>query len=343
MPTLPNKPLDAPRVLAITGGSGSGKSTVAEAVAGLLGDCAVLHQDDYYKPIPDAVSVWDHDFDHPDAFDGDRLLADLDGLIQGRRITAPLYHHGLRGPGTRTVDPAGTIIVEGILILADARLRARCDLAVYLDADENVRLRRRLLRDVAERGLSEAFVLEKWRRFTLPAHAALVETARPLCGLLLSGLPTEDAARRIVAALDRVRQPTLTSAGTPMFDALHHIAIIASDYERSKAFYVDVLGFRILSEIYREERRSHKLDLESGSIRIELFSFPDPPPRPSRPEACGLRHLAFRVAALDKAVARLTRAGVPVEETRIDPHTGRRFTFFADPDGLPLELYEEPQ
>ncbi|WP_207456749.1 VOC family protein [Azospirillum sp. SYSU D00513] len=130
-----------------------------------------------------------------------------------------------------------------------------------------------------------------------------------------------------------------------MFDAIHHVAIIVSDYERSKSFYVDKLGFRVLAEAYREERRSFKLDLvsgeEPGGVRIELFSFPDPPPRPSRPEACGLRHLAFRVTDLDSAVARLSGAGVPVEPVRIDPYTGRRFTFFADPDGLPLELYEE--
>ena len=127
-----------------------------------------------------------------------------------------------------------------------------------------------------------------------------------------------------------------------MFDAIHHVAIIVSDYERSKSFYVDKLGFRIVAEAYREERRSYKLDLESGGVRIELFSFPEPPPRASRPEACGLRHLAFRVTDLDAAVARLNGAAIAVEAVRTDPYTGRRFTFFADPDGLPLELYEEP-
>ena len=125
-----------------------------------------------------------------------------------------------------------------------------------------------------------------------------------------------------------------------MLDAIHHVAVIASDYERSKRFYAEVLGLRVIREVWRAERRSWKCDLAVGSAQIELFSFPEPPPRPSRPEACGLRHLAFSVAALDPVVARLEARGVAVEPVRVDEHTGRRFTFFADPDGLPLELYE---
>lgn len=123
---------------------------------------------------------------------------------------------------------------------------------------------------------------------------------------------------------------------------IHHIAIICSDYGRSRRFYTEVLGCPVLHEAYREERRSWKCDLDAGNARIELFSFPDPPPRPGRPEACGLRHLAFCTEALDVDVARLTGLGIAVEPVRVDPYTGRRFTFFADPDGLPLELYEEP-
>lgn len=123
--------------------------------------------------------------------------------------------------------------------------------------------------------------------------------------------------------------------------SIHHIAIICSDYERSRAFYSDLLGFPVLHEAFREDRQSWKCDLDAGNARIELFSFPSPPPRPSRPEACGLRHLAFGVARLDEELARLEAAGVHCEDVRIDPYTGRRFTFFADPDGLPLELYEE--
>ncbi|MBB5916980.1 glyoxylase I family protein [Nocardia transvalensis] len=122
---------------------------------------------------------------------------------------------------------------------------------------------------------------------------------------------------------------------------IHHAAIIASDYARSKAFYVDVLGLRVLAENYRAERRSYKLDLAlPDGGQVELFSFPDPPARVSRPEACGLRHVAFAVADLDAALAELRGKGVRTEEVRVDEYTGRRFAFFADPDDLPLELYE---
>lgn len=123
--------------------------------------------------------------------------------------------------------------------------------------------------------------------------------------------------------------------------AIHHIAIIGSDYARSRYFYVDILGFAVLNEVYRAERDSWKCDLAVGGAQIELFSFPNPPPRPSRPEACGLRHLAFAVSDLDAEVARLESHGVTCEPVRMDEYTDRRFTFFADPDGLPLELYEE--
>lgn len=123
--------------------------------------------------------------------------------------------------------------------------------------------------------------------------------------------------------------------------AIHHIAIIASDYARSKRFYTEVLGLEIIAEAYRSERDSWKLDLRAGDgVQIELFSFPSPPPRVSRPEACGLRHLAFVVADLDQAVAGLREHCVATEPIRVDEYTGKRFTFFADPDRLPLELYE---
>jgi glyoxylase I family protein len=122
---------------------------------------------------------------------------------------------------------------------------------------------------------------------------------------------------------------------------LHHAAIICSDYERSKRFYTEVLGLRMIAEHLRAERQSWKLDLAlpDGS-QIELFSFPAPPPRPSRPEAQGLRHLAFAVHDVAQCKHELEAQGVAVEGIRVDEHTGRRFTFFADPDGLPLELYE---
>jgi glyoxylase I family protein len=126
-----------------------------------------------------------------------------------------------------------------------------------------------------------------------------------------------------------------------LISAVHHIAIICADYERSKTFYTKVLGLQIIREVYREERRSWKLDLAlNGHYIIELFSFPDTPPRPSRPEAQGLRHLAFTVQDIEKTVSALQQHGVPTEPIRVDPYTGKRFTFFTDPDGLPLELYE---
>lgn len=126
------------------------------------------------------------------------------------------------------------------------------------------------------------------------------------------------------------------------FSGLHHVAIIASDYPRSKHFYTEVLGLPVIAEVYREARDSWKLDLRlADGMQIELFSFPAPPPRVSRPEACGLRHLALRVADIEEAVRHLQQHGVEVEAIRVDEYTGKRFTFFADPDGLPLELYED--
>lgn len=126
-----------------------------------------------------------------------------------------------------------------------------------------------------------------------------------------------------------------------MLHSIHHIAIICSDYPVSKRFYTQVLGLEVIREVYRAERQSYKLDLAlNGGYVIELFSFPDPPPRTSRPEACGLRHLAFAVTDIDAAVTRLQGEGILTEPVRVDEYTGRRFTFFSDPDGLPLELYE---
>ncbi|PVH25233.1 SMU1112c/YaeR family gloxylase I-like metalloprotein [Sphingobacterium corticibacter] len=123
--------------------------------------------------------------------------------------------------------------------------------------------------------------------------------------------------------------------------SLHHIAIIASDYERSKEFYTQVLGFEIMQEIYRAERDSYKLDLAiNGQYLIELFSFPNPPARPSRPEATGLRHIAFAVDDIQEAVAYLATKHIVAEPIRIDEFTGKKFTFFSDPDDLPVEIYE---
>lgn len=123
---------------------------------------------------------------------------------------------------------------------------------------------------------------------------------------------------------------------------VHHIAIICSDYERSKKFYTEILGLEIIREVFRQERNSYKLDLAlNGNYVIELFSFPNPPERVSRPEAMGLRHLAFSVDDLDLCVSFLKSREVMVEPIRVDKTTGKRFTFIADPDGLPLEFYEK--
>ena len=127
----------------------------------------------------------------------------------------------------------------------------------------------------------------------------------------------------------------------PQLQAVHHIAIICSNYEQSKKFYTEVLGCTIVKETYRAERDSYKLDLAiGGNYIIELFSFPNPPARPSQPESCGLRHLAFSVKDIKASIEALTTHGVRCEPIRIDTLTNKRFTFFADPDGLPLELYE---
>ena len=126
-----------------------------------------------------------------------------------------------------------------------------------------------------------------------------------------------------------------------MFTGIHHIAIIVSNYELSKIFYTEVLGLKIIRENYRAERSSYKLDLFlNDTSQIELFSFPSPPARVSRPEACGLRHLAFSVDDLDASVEYLQAKGVILEKIRVDEFTGKRFVFFADPDGLPIELVE---
>jgi len=124
----------------------------------------------------------------------------------------------------------------------------------------------------------------------------------------------------------------------------HHAAIICSNYERSKHFYTEVLGLKVVNEVYRKERDSFKLDLGlADGTFIELFSFPAPPPRPSYPEACGLRHLAFRVTDLEKTLHDVLVCGCKAESIRVDEITGKRFAFISDPDGLPIEFYEIPE
>lgn len=126
-----------------------------------------------------------------------------------------------------------------------------------------------------------------------------------------------------------------------MFKRIHHVAIICTDYKVSKNFYVNILGLTVVQEVYRAERKSYKLDLSvNGLYQIELFSFENPPERPSRPEAAGLRHLAFEVDDVAAVAAALNAKGVMTEELRVDEYTGKKFTFFTDPDGLPLEIYQ---
>jgi glyoxylase I family protein len=124
-------------------------------------------------------------------------------------------------------------------------------------------------------------------------------------------------------------------------ERLHHIAIICSDYEKSKHFYTEILGFKIDNEVYRTERNSYKLDLSlNGQYLIELFSFPNPANRPTRPEATGLRHICFGVIDIENEIEFLKSKNITTEQIRIDEFTNRKFTFFDDPDNLPIELYE---
>jgi glyoxylase I family protein len=123
---------------------------------------------------------------------------------------------------------------------------------------------------------------------------------------------------------------------------IHHIAIICSDYQKSKHFYTEILGFEIVREVYRDERQSYKLDLSvNGIYQIELFSFPNPPVRTSRPEACGLRHLAFLVSNVEESRTYLLSQNIDCEPIRIDGFTNKAFFFIEDPDGLPIEFYKE--
>lgn len=126
-----------------------------------------------------------------------------------------------------------------------------------------------------------------------------------------------------------------------MLQNIHHIAIICSNYTISKKFYTEILGLEIIREVYREERGSYKLDLAlNGNYIIELFSFPNPPKRLSQPEGTGLRHLAFQVMNIEDTINKLHQKGITTEPIRVDEFTGKRFTFFFDPDDLPIELYE---
>lgn len=127
-----------------------------------------------------------------------------------------------------------------------------------------------------------------------------------------------------------------------MLNKIHHIAIICSDYEKSKNFYTEILELDVINEVYRKERESYKLDLGlNGEYVLELFSFPNPPKRISNPEASGLRHLCFEVDNIEEAINIIRNKGIKTEEIRIDELTGKKFCFFQDPDSLPIEFYEK--
>lgn len=126
------------------------------------------------------------------------------------------------------------------------------------------------------------------------------------------------------------------------FNRINHVAIICSDYKKSKKFYSEILGFKIINEFYREDRDSYKLDLELGNNdRIELFSFKNPPKRQSYPEACGLRHISFEVSDIEDVISYLNDRGITTEPVRVDEFTNKKFTFFSDPDELPIEIYSK--
>ncbi len=127
-----------------------------------------------------------------------------------------------------------------------------------------------------------------------------------------------------------------------MLNSIHHVAIICADYKKSKHFYSTILKLEVIAENYRAQRASYKLDLKlPNGGQIELFSFENAPKRPSFPEAQGLRHLAFNVDCVKSVRNYLISQGIDVEPIRVDEYTNRKFTFFSDPDGLPLELYEQ--
>lgn len=123
-------------------------------------------------------------------------------------------------------------------------------------------------------------------------------------------------------------------------DACHHVAIIVSDYPKSREFYVEKLGFQVIRENYRPARKDWKLDLKLGDMELEIFGVQDPPKRVTNPEAAGLRHLAFRVENIEQVAAELNAMGIETEPIRVDEFTEKKMTFFRDPDGLPLELHE---
>ena len=169
------------------------------------------------------------------------------------------------------------------------------------------------------------------------------QTQDELDGIFEEIVPTlTDSAQEASAAADVLKERTgqLAIKAVPLSEKIHHVAIIGSNYERSRHFYVDLLGFTVIRENHRKDKADCKIDLKCGEQEIELFIKPDAPKRPSYPEAQGLRHLAFFVESVEDTVVRLNSLGIVTEPIRTDEFTGKPMTFFADPDGLPLEIHE---
>lgn len=192
----------APSLIAITGGSGTGKTTLARAIEGLAGPVALLSQDDYYADAVIDVPVCDYDFDRPSLIEWQRLNSDIAALRRGDCVHTPVYTHatGSRS-ATRLVTSAPVIIVEGIFILTDPLIRELSDINVFLHLDAETRLKRRLARDVAERGQTEAEILDRWHRFLVPAHEAHIEPQRAHCHLVLEEHSPHEMARRVLEML----------------------------------------------------------------------------------------------------------------------------------------------
>ena len=150
----------------------------------------------------------------------------------------------------------------------------------------------------------------------------------------------ENGLYDIISTRLRIKRTILEEVEGIMFDLIHHIAIIVSDYEKSKKFYVEQLELPIIRENYRKDRNDYKLDLKVGNIELEIFGVENPPARVTQPEACGLRHLAFKVEDIEEAVKWLNSKGIETEPIRMDEYTQKRMTFFRDPDNLPLEIHE---
>ena len=181
--------------------------------------------------------------------------------------------------------------------------------------------------------------LEEIRKNSMARRVKMADLAHNMDLGRISHPGPEDYARR-----EKYRKSMIflrqDKEKTMELQAIHHVAVIVSDYRKSRHFYVDLLGFEVIRENYREDRGDYKLDLRLGDCELEIFGIPDSPPRPSYPEACGLRHLAFRVENIEETIAWLNGLGIPTEPVRTDEFTGKKMTFFKDPDGLPLELHE---